>query len=125
MYPHCHVDGVSIEVNFFFSNKYFNRKFPIFFKKIFLFHFFFFKLHFVFILYTLNPLLIHFPSCFTLSVIFQFVIPVYVFFLYIKGTIVKKLDLNFFRETLLELTARNLHLFKLVSFIYIYVKPFM
>ena len=57
--------------NFFFQKKYF---FPTFFQ---------------------TPLC--FPSCFTLWIIFQFVIPVYIFF-YINGTIVEKPDLNFLRE---------------------------
>ena len=95
-YMHCHVDGVSLQV-FFFSKKYFNRKFPIFSKKIFLSHFFSNSTSFSYLLYTLNPLPIRFPSCFTLSILFQFVIPIYIFF-YIKGTIVEKLDLNFLRE---------------------------
>ena len=100
MYMHCHVDGVSLEV-IFFPNKYFNRNFPIFLQiknKNISFPLFF-KLHFVFLLalhfecssnsfafllYTFNPL----PICH----------PYIHFFIYIKGTIVEKIDLNFFRE---------------------------
>ena len=88
MYMHCHVDEVSLEV-FFFSKKYFNMKFPFFFQKKYFFPTFF-----------QTPLC--FPSCFTLWIIFQFVIPVYIFFLY-------KWDNSW--ETWLELFKRALLIF--------------
>ena len=92
MYLHCHVDGVSLEV-FFFSKK--NISFPLF-----------SKLHFVFLF------------CFTLWILFQFVFLLtlhfqsssnlsspYTFFLYIKGIIAKKFDLNFFKELFWSLSV--------------------
>ena len=133
-YMHCHVNGVSFEV-IFFSKKYFNRKFPIFFiKKIFLSHFFPNPTSFSYLLYTLNHLPIHFLSYFTLSVLFQIVISIYIF-LY-KGDTSWKTWLRTFLEssfdfwvffnpiweTRLEFTVRNFHLFKLVSvFIYLFI----
>ena len=60
MYMYCHVDEVSLEVNFFFFKKIFNRKFPIL-KKIFLYHFLPNFTSFSFLLYTLNPLPIYQP----------------------------------------------------------------
>ena len=101
MYMHCHVDEVSLEVTYFFL---FQRNILIwsflyifFFKKDISFPFFSNSILFAFLLYTLNHLPIRFPSCFTLSILFQFVIHIYIF-LYINETIVEKLDLNFFRE---------------------------
>ena len=95
-YMYCHVDGLDLEVEFFFSKKYFSRKFPIF--QNFYFPFFF-------------QTLFRFPSCFILWIIFQFIFllalyfesssnlsSLYTFFLYIKGTIVEKPNLNFFKE---------------------------
>ena len=112
-YMHCHVGKVSLEV-FFFSKKYFNRKFPIFFKKKIFFPIFFFQ----------TPLCSLF--CFTLWILFQFVflLTLYfqsssnlsslcTFFFHINGTIVEKLDLNFFKELfwslgILQPNLRNL-----------------
>ena len=114
MYMHCHVNGVSLEVIIFFSNKYFNRKFPIFFQKKKFLSYFFFELHFLFLL------VLHFESS---SSSFSFLLyifchlpicPPYIhFFLYIKGIIVEKFDLNFFRElfwslSVLQPNLRNL-----------------
>ena len=97
-----HVHALSCEWgeswNNFFSKKYFNRKFPIFFKKENISFPFFFQillrillvLHFesssnsFSFLYNLNSL----PICH----------PYTHFFIYIKGTIVEKPDLNFFRK---------------------------
>ena len=105
-YMHCHVDGMSLEV-IFFSKKYFNRKFPIFFLKKYFFPIFF-----------QTPL--HFPSCFTLWIIFQFVFLIalhfqsssdfsslYTFFYIYKG------DNSW--ETWLELFQRGLLIFECSS----------
>ena len=86
--------------SFFFSKKYFNRK---------LFYFYFLNIYF-FSTFFQTPLRL--PTCFTLWMLFQFVCllalhfqsssnlsSLYTFFyIYIKGTIVEKIDLNFFRE---------------------------
>ena len=52
----------------------FVQQFP---KKYFFTTFFSNSTLFSYLLYTLNHLLIHFPYCFKLSVLFQFVIPIY------------------------------------------------
>ena len=57
-YMHCHVDGVSLEVIFFFLKKKKNY-FPLLFPN---------STSFSFLLYTLNHLSIRFPSYFTLSI---------------------------------------------------------
>ena len=110
---YCHVYGVSLKVIFFFPKKCFNRKFPIFFKKIFLSHFFPNSTSFAFLFYTLNPLSIHFPSCLTLSIIFQFVIPVYIFFFLYKAVFLYKADSSW--EIQLEFFQRILSIFEHIS----------
>ena len=78
---------------FFFQRNILTGSFLFFLQNI-SFPLFFFKLHFVsLLLYTLNHLSIRFPSCFILWILFQFVFP-----FYIKGTIIEKYNLNFFRE---------------------------
>ena len=84
MYMHCHVDGMSLEV-IFFSKKYFNRKF-LFLIYIYTYFSLSSKLHFVFLL------ALHFESSSNFPSLCTF------FFIYIKRTIVEKLDLNFFKE---------------------------
>ena len=86
-YMHYHVDVVSLGVNFFFQRNILIGSFLFFFfTKIFISDIFFPKLHFVFLL------ALHFQSSSNLSSLYTF------FYIYIKGTIVEKLDLNFFKE---------------------------
>ena len=117
-YMRCHV-VIWVLKYFFFSKKYFNRTFPIFFLKNISFPLFFPNYTtFSYLLYTLNHLSIRFSSCFTLLIIFQFVIPIYIFYIYIKRTIVKKLYLELFQKTLLIIKYSSTQLESFQFFIF-------
>ena len=118
-YMHCHVDEVSLEVIFyliFFQRNISIGSFLFFFQK---------KKYFVPTFFQ-TPL--HFPTCFTLWILFQFVFllawhfqssynlsSLYTFLFYIKWTIVEKLDLNFFRELFWSLVKKlDLNFFRVL-----------
>ena len=109
-YMYCHVDGLDLEVEFFFSKKYFSRKFPIF--QNFYFPFFF-------------QTLFRFPSCFILWIIFQFIFllalyfesssnlsSLYTFFFIYKGDNSWETQLELFQRILSSFERSSINLRK-------------